>query len=143
MFAETCSRSAISRNGRWLGRNRSTRSSAVVSELGPETAYAKERYRTAFEDALKQALARMPDRERVLLRLHLVSGVTVDKIGKMFDVSQATASLWLAAARASVLEDVQSTLSQRLGATPEELASLAGMVASRLDLSLSLLLKTR
>ena len=43
----------------------------------------KERYRTAFEDALKEALTRVPDRERVLLLLHLVNGVTVDKIGKM------------------------------------------------------------
>jgi len=116
---------------------------AAGGELGLETAYVKERYRTAFEDALKQALARVPDRERVLLRLHLVNGVTLDKIGKMFDVSQATASRWLAAARATVLDDVKATLSARLGATPEELASLAGVVASRLDLSLSLLLKTR
>ena len=111
--------------------------------LGPESVYAKERYRTAFEDALREALARVPDRERVLLRLHLVNGVTVDKIGKMFDVSQATASRWLAAARETVLDDVKATLGKRLGTTPEELASIAGLVASRLDLSLSLLLKTR
>ena len=111
--------------------------------LGPETALLKERYRTAFEDALREALARVPERERVLLRLHLVNGVTVDKIGKMFDVSQATASRWLAAARKTVLDDVKATLGERLGATPDELASLAGLVASRLDLSLSLLLKTR
>ena len=111
--------------------------------LGPESAYVKERYRAAFEDALKEALTRVPDRERVLLRLHLVNGVTVDKIGKMFDVSQATASRWLAAARETVLDDVKATLGKQLGTTPEELASLAGLVASRLDLSLSLLLKTR
>ena len=106
---------------------------AARGELGPESAYIKERYRTAFEDALKDALARVPDRERVLLRLHLVNGVTVDKIGKMFDVSQATASRWLAAARETVLDDVKATLGKQLGTTPEELASLAGLVASRLD----------
>lgn len=116
---------------------------AAGGNLGPESVYAKERYRAAFEDALKEALARVPDRERVLLRLHLVNGVTVDKIGKMFDVSQATASRWLAAARETVLEDVKTALGARLGTTPEDLASLAGLVASRLDLSLSLLLKTR
>ena len=84
-----------------------------------------------------------PSASGCLLRLHLVNGVTVDKIGKMFNVSQATASRWLAAAREIVLDDVQATLGERLGATPDELASLAGLVASRLDLSLSLLLKTR
>jgi RNA polymerase sigma-70 factor (ECF subfamily) len=116
---------------------------ALDSALGPESAYVKGRYRSAFEEALRDALSRVPERERVLLRLHLVNGVTVDKIGKMFNVSQATASRWLAAARAIVLDDVQATLGERLGATPDELASLAGMVASRIDLSLSLLLKTR
>jgi RNA polymerase sigma-70 factor, ECF subfamily len=110
---------------------------------GPESVYLKERYRSAFEDALRDALARVPERERVLLRLHLVNGVTVDKIGKMFNVSQATASRWLAAARDTVLDDVQATRGERLGTTPDELASLAGLVASRLDLSLSRLLKTR
>jgi RNA polymerase sigma-70 factor (ECF subfamily) len=134
----------------WLRSNRAearAREGAAAepagADLGPESAYVKERYRSAFEEALTQALARVPERERVLLRLHLCNGVTVDKIGKMFDVSQATASRWLAAARETVLEDVQATLSERLGATPDELASLAGMVASRLDLSLSLLLQTR
>ena len=116
---------------------------AAGGDLGPESSYIKARYRTAFEDALKEALARVPDRERMLLRLHLVNGVSVDKIGKMFNVSQATASRWLAAARERVLDDIKATLGKQLGTTPEELASLAGLVASRLDLSLSLLLKTR
>jgi RNA polymerase sigma-70 factor (ECF subfamily) len=116
---------------------------AVRGAPGPESTYLKERYRAAFEDALKDALARVPDRERVLLRLHLCNGVTVEKIGKMFDVSQATASRWLAAARGAVLDHINATLGRQLGATPDELASLAGLVASRLDLSLSLLLKTR
>jgi RNA polymerase sigma-70 factor (ECF subfamily) len=118
------------------------RAAAAESEVaggpvGIETGYLKERYRAAFEEALKEALARRPERERMLLRLHLVNGVRVDQIGKMFQVSQPTASRWLAAARAAVLDDVKSTLGSRLGVGADELASLAGLVASRLDLSLS------
>jgi len=41
-----------------------------------------------------------------------------------------------------LLEDIKRTLGSRLGVSSEELASLAGLVASRLDLSLSMLLKS-
>jgi RNA polymerase sigma-70 factor (ECF subfamily) len=109
----------------------------------PEMAYLKDRYRSDFEGALKDSLARLPERQRTLLRLHLVNGVSVEKIGQMFAVSQPTASRWLAAARGTLLDDIKATLGNRLGASSQELASLAGMVASRLDLSLSMLLRSR
>jgi RNA polymerase sigma-70 factor, ECF subfamily len=109
----------------------------------PEMAFLKDRYRGDFEGALKESLTRLPERQRTLLRLHLVNGVSVEKIGQMFAVSQPTASRWLAAARETLLDDLKATLGHRLGASSQELASLAGMVASRLDLSLSMLLRSR
>jgi len=116
---------------------------AASGNTHPEMAFLKDRYRGDFEQALKESLARLPERERTLLRLHIVNGVTVEKIGQMFAVSQPTASRWLAAARETLLGDIKSTLGNRLGASSQELASLAGMVASRLDLSLSMLLRSR
>jgi len=135
----------------WLRENRSERNAreaagaepAVGAHTHPETAYMKEKYRRAFEEALAQALERLPEQERALLRLHLVNGVSLEKIGTMFSVSQPTASRWLAAARTKLLDDVKQTLAPRLGTSSAELASLAGMVASRIDLSLSTLLKAR
>ena len=124
-------------------RDAAANEAAGAPETHPENAYIKERYRGEFEVALGQALDRLPDRDRVLLRLHLVNGVSVEKIGKMFSVSQPTASRWLAAAREKLLEDIKQALGARLGTSSAELASLAGMVASRLDLSLSMLLKAR
>ena len=109
----------------------------------PEMAFLKERYRGDFEGALRGSLDRLPERERTLLRLHIVNGVSVEKIGKMYAVSQPTASRWLAAARETLQDDIKATLGSRLGASSEELASLAAMVASRIDLSLSMLLKPR
>ena len=135
----------------WLRENRTeTRARdgaaaepAAGGDTHPEMAFLKDRYRGDFEQALKESLARLPERERTLLRLHLVNGVSVEKIGTMFAVSQPTASRWLAAARETLLGDIKSTLGNRLGASSQELASLAGMVASRLDLSLSMLLRSR
>jgi len=135
----------------WLRENRTEHNAraaagaepALGSPLHPETSYMKEKYRREFEVALTQALERLPEQERALLRLHLVNGVSLEKIGTMFSVSQPTASRWLAAARTKLLDDVKQTLAPRLGASSAELASLAGMVASRIDLSLSTLLKVR
>jgi RNA polymerase sigma-70 factor (ECF subfamily) len=106
-----------------------------------ESAYIKERYRGEFEQALTEALKRLPERDRVVLRLSLVNGVSVEKIGTMYKVSQSTVSRWLAAARSALLDDVKETLRRRLGASSNELASLARMVASRLELTLPSFLK--
>jgi len=135
----------------WLRDNRTEAQARAAAGAEPgatgqmhaETAYVKERYRAEFEAALTAALERLPERERALLRLHLVNGVSLEKIGTMFSVSQPTASRWLAAARTTLLDDIKATLAPRLGTSSAELAALAGMVASRIDLSLSTLLKAR
>jgi RNA polymerase sigma-70 factor, ECF subfamily len=124
-------------------RDAAANEAAATPEAHPETAYIKEKYRGEFEVALAEALERLPDRDRVLLRLHLVNGVSVEKVGKMFSVTQPTVSRWMAAARERLLDDIKQALGPRLGTSSSELASLAGMVASRLDLSLSMLLKAR
>ena len=135
----------------WLRENRTearARQGAAAEQAAsgnthPEIAFLKDRYRSDFEQALRESLARLPERQRTLLRLHIVNGVSVEKIGQMFAVSQPTASRWLAVARETLLGDLKATLGSRLGASSQELASLAGMVASRLDLSLSMLLRAR
>jgi RNA polymerase sigma-70 factor (ECF subfamily) len=130
------------RSGRAEARAHRGAAAEPRSAIHPEVAYMKDRYRAAFEEALEQALGRVSERDRALLRLHVVSGLSVERVGKMFGVSQGTASRWLAQAREALLADVKATLQVRFGAESQELASLAGLVASRLDLSLSQLLKT-
>jgi RNA polymerase sigma-70 factor (ECF subfamily) len=123
--------------------HRAASAEPVIGNPHPEVAYLKARYRDDFEQALKDALGRVAERERVLLRLHLVKGISAENIGKMFGVSQPTAWRWLARAREALLDDVKAALQTRLGVSAGEMASLAGLVASGLDLSLSQLLRTR
>ncbi len=123
-------------------RNAAAAEPSPGGDLHPEDALMKERYRGDFQRALAEALERLPDRDRLLLKLHLVNGVSVEKVGQMFSVSQPTASRWLAAAREAVREDMKKTLGARLGTTSGEVSSLAGMVASQLELSISMVLKT-
>jgi RNA polymerase sigma-70 factor (ECF subfamily) len=119
---------------------------AAAREIGPtvaqpEVELAKERYRADFESALGEAIAGLDPRGKVLLRLQLVRGVSVDKIGKMYGVSQSTASRWLAEARETIRDELNRLLKSRLDVSRDDLASLAGLVASQLDLSMSRLLK--
>jgi hypothetical protein len=55
--------------------------------------------------------------------------------------SQSAVSRWLAAAKATLLADVKKILRRQLGTSSNELASLARMVASRLDMTLTSVLK--
>lgn len=108
-----------------------------------DAALFRDRYLDDFEQSLKEALGRAPEQDRAVLRLHMVNNVSVEKIGKMLGVAQSTASRWLAKARENVLADLKSTLQQRLGIASAEIQSLADLLASRLDLSMSQLLKTK
>ena len=112
-------------------------------ETHPELGFLRERYRDEFERALKDALTRVTERERIVLRMHLVNGLSVEKVGKMLGVSQSTVSRWLATARERLLDDIKANLGNRLGVTSAQLASLARLVASQLDMGLSQALQIR
>jgi RNA polymerase sigma-70 factor (ECF subfamily) len=121
---------------------RVAREPPLARETSVETTLLGERYRGDFEQSLREALGRVPERSRALLRLHLVSNVSVDKIGKMMGVSQPTASRHLAKAREALLVDLKSILRDRLAISSGEIESLADLLGSRLDLSISQMLRT-
>jgi RNA polymerase sigma-70 factor len=105
-----------------------------------EVAVFRERYGRAFEQALREVLARAPRRERTILRLSLVEGLSTAKIGKIFGVSQPTAARWLAKARDSVRAGVKSALKEPLALSSQEIESLGALLEGRLDLSISQIL---
>jgi RNA polymerase sigma-70 factor (ECF subfamily) len=113
---------------------------AMAESAQPELVYARQRYRTDFEQAMKEALALLSERDRMLLRLHLISGISNDQIGRMYGVTQSTASRWLTRIRETVSTEVTRLLRERLRLSEDEMASLAGLVASQLDISISRLL---
>jgi RNA polymerase sigma-70 factor (ECF subfamily) len=106
----------------------------------PELLLLKGEIRRELQAAVKEALGRLADRDRLVLRLWLVSGSTLAGIGKAFGVSQQTVSRWLADARDAILGDVQRSLADRLKIAREELPSIARLIASQLDISISRLL---
>jgi RNA polymerase sigma-70 factor (ECF subfamily) len=110
--------------------------------MDPELDFLKTRYRRDFELAFQGALLSIPDRQRALLRLHVVAGLTLEKIGAIYEVDRSTVSRWLAQAREDLLRETERGLRTRLGVAPAEFQSIARLVTSQLDIDLPELLRT-
>ncbi len=106
----------------------------------PEVAFLKHDLRDQFQRAISDAISSLDDREKMIYRLHLVDGVTIDRIAKTYGVSQSTVSRWLAAARETVLREARRILRDELHVTADAFESICGLMASGLDLSVSRIL---
>jgi RNA polymerase sigma-70 factor (ECF subfamily) len=101
-----------------------------------EAEYLKARYKPAFEEALRVAMGRLPARARTVLRLHFADRLTVDGIAAFYKIGRSTAGRWLTEARDLLRTETARELSQRLGISPAQYASILALVRSRLDVSL-------
>jgi RNA polymerase sigma-70 factor, ECF subfamily len=103
----------------------------------PERDLLKEDSRQALAEALQKVLATLPERERALLRLHHLHGVTMDRLATMYGESRSGIARRVAQARERLLKLTRAELAARLNLAGPELESLLGLVQSRLDLSLN------
>lgn len=132
-------------NSRRSARRRARAEEEALAE-GPmaggdlELEYLRQQHRADFQAALVEALAALPTRERTVLRLHFVEGLSLERIGAMYQTHKSTVSRWLARAREDVLTGVRRRLAERLQLSAEELQSLLRAVRSQLDASISSLL---
>jgi RNA polymerase sigma-70 factor, ECF subfamily len=107
----------------------------------PEIAYLKGKHEQDFHAAIRDALEVLGARDRLIYRMHLVDGLTVDRIAAAYNVSQSTVSRWLAKARETVITEVRRLLFERLHLSETDLESILGHMISQLDLSASQILR--
>jgi RNA polymerase sigma-70 factor, ECF subfamily len=108
----------------------------MLSANDPERTLLREDSRQALAEALRKALAALPERERALLRLHHLHGLTMDRLSAMYRESRSGVARRVAQARERLLELTREELASRLKLAGPEVESLLGLVRSRLDLSL-------
>ena len=106
------------------------------STADPELEHWKQSYGAELGEALVQACAALPDRERAVLRLCFVDGLGIDRIGAIYGVHRSTAARWLQRAREELLRTTRERLAERLQATPTQLSSMDRLVHSQLEVSL-------
>ncbi len=98
-----------------------------------ELALIKAQYRPVFKQAFQQALDALPDRDRLLLKQHLLDGLTIDDLGALHGVHRATAARWLSAARQALLAATRKGLMQAANISVRECDSVMKLVQSQLD----------
>jgi RNA polymerase sigma-70 factor (ECF subfamily) len=103
----------------------------------PEIGYLKRLYRGEFKRAFQAAIEALTDRQRLLLRQHVLDGLSIDQLAALYGAHRSTTARWLEAARDAVLAGTQRELVQRLQLSRGELASVMRLIHSQLDVSLS------
>ncbi|ATB49169.1 sigma-70 family RNA polymerase sigma factor [Corallococcus macrosporus] len=126
------------------GRVRSDDSGlALLVEPGddPELAYLKTTYRAEFNAAFAQALDTLGARERNLLRLKYLDGLSIDQLGALYGVHRSSAARYVRAAQDALVEATRRRLSEQLRLTGSQLDSILRLISSQLDVSLGRLLR--
>lgn len=113
----------------------------VSGEADPELRHLKQLYRAEFREALEASLRALPERSRAVLRLAYVDGLKLVQLGRLYGVHETTAARWVSRAAEDVAEDTRRRLVARLSLSPSSLDSVAKMVLSNLDLSISRVLR--
>jgi len=107
----------------------------------PELDYLRVRYAAEFRAAFHDALLGLEPKARTVLRLHILDGLNIDRIGAIYGVHRATVARWIADARAWLFEQTRRLLSDRLSLEPHEFESVLRLVGANLDASVRRLLE--
>lgn len=114
---------------------------AAVASDDLEIDYLRRHYGEALREALEGALQGLSSRERNLLRLHGLEGLTSDQLGALYNVHPATARRWVAAAREAVLHNTREALQRKLSVGRDTFDSILRLARSELDVSVPRLLR--
>jgi RNA polymerase sigma-70 factor, ECF subfamily len=110
-------------------------------EGSQELVLLRQRYAPDFAAALADAFARLSDKERMVLELHIVNRLSIDGLGELYKVGRSTAARWLVSARTKLVDETRRQLQRKLGLSDSEYDSLAAMIRSQLEVSVVRLLR--
>jgi RNA polymerase sigma-70 factor (ECF subfamily) len=110
-------------------------------EGSQELVLLRHRYADDFTAALADAFARLSDKERMILELHIVNRLSIDGLGELYKVGRSTAARWIVSARTKLVDETRRELRRKLGLSDSEYDSLAAMIRSQLDVSVVGLLR--
>ncbi|MFO0560941.1 MAG: sigma factor-like helix-turn-helix DNA-binding protein [Polyangiales bacterium] len=104
--------------------------------LSPELACVKARYRPVMSAAFRAAIQGLSARERTLLKLCYVDGLSLDAIGGLYAVNKSTVSRWMASIREQVLDRAIDHARREIDGASDDVEALLSAVRSGVDWSL-------
>jgi RNA polymerase sigma-70 factor, ECF subfamily len=109
---------------------------APQERVDPDLALLRDQYRGALAQALTGALSELDQRTRSVMRLHLVDGVQLEDIARMYSVHRSSVSRWLALGREHLQQQTRRLLQERLRLGPVSLVSLIHLMRADDELHL-------
>lgn len=126
-------------NWREKGLDSAIEADLIASAADPEQALAKGQLRAHLKKALREAFDSLSAEERNLIRLHLVEGLSIDRLAVMFQIHRSTAARRIGRIRELLLEETRGHLAERAGLRDSDLDSALRLFQSGMDVSLSFL----
>ncbi len=133
------------RSQRRIDPNASDDQLATASVISDDAATMlnKAELRQALRRAFEQAATQLPRRDRTLLRMSVLDGLTIDELATMHRVHRATVARWLVAAREQLTADARSRFITLAGLEGSDLGHAGELVESQLTVSLGRLLSSQ
>ena len=116
---------------------------ADTASVDPERLSMQGELRAPFEAAVAEALERLKPRERMILKLHVVSGMTLEAISKSLGITRQAVSKTFSQCRVNILGEVEAALKERLKISREDFSSIMRVVASQFDANISRVFTTQ
>lgn len=107
----------------------------------PELAFLKERATDLFRDAFRRVLDGLDANERSILRLHYIEGLTMDQLAQLYKMPRSTVARRVASAREQILRATETLLREERRLSPSAVASVIRDAQSRLDVTITRLLR--
>ncbi|HMU41475.1 MAG TPA: sigma-70 family RNA polymerase sigma factor [Pseudomonadota bacterium] len=115
---------------------------AVLPLVGsPEQTLLRQQHKSDIKQALADAIAGLPPNRVNVLRMHLLDGLTLEKIASLYRVNRSSVKRWLDDARTQLLSGLRNRLQARLRLPHKDIDSLLVGLRSQLDLSISRILR--
>jgi RNA polymerase sigma-70 factor (ECF subfamily) len=114
-----------------------------LPSLGPDagTRKSREEVSRAIKQAFARAVAGLTARQRNYLRHAHVDELTLDQIAALYGIHRATVARTLAQARSELIAATRADVARELGVAPESLDSIVRVADTKIDLSLSRVLR--
>lgn len=109
----------------------------------PEIELLRRRFQHQFRAAFEHAVGTLDKRQRTVLRLNMVDGLNIERIGIIYAVHRATVARWIAAAREQIVRETRAELARNLRGSDSEIDSLVRGMEGQLEVSLFSLLRSR
>jgi RNA polymerase sigma-70 factor, ECF subfamily len=105
------------------------------------TTVMRGQYKEELERTLRIVLTEISARDKAVLRLHVLEGMSIERIATIYGVHRVTVARWVWNAGEMLLSSLRAHFEQKFGIVPKDFDSLARLMRSQLSVDLTSMLR--